>query len=583
MTTLRKLKYTIIQIVICISCLCAALPVHSQNLNCEWVHSFGGEQTDWGMDAASDSQGDFIIAGSFSGEIDIDPSENIYSLSSVGSSDTYLAKYSPSQELIWAFSFGGTNEENILMVETAQNDNILVCGYFTGTCDFDPSDNVYELEAIGYGDAFIATYTPNGELIWAKAVGGYSNTDKAWACTSDSFGNIYFGGYFIGSADLDPSNSEFIVSVPNGNSPDMFLVKLSPQGEFIWGGTAAGGGFEFPYGLTVDEEQNLIVSGLVEGSIDFDPSDSVQIFDSPSTATDMNCFVAKYSADGALLDARIFGGQGEDVSRTLIATSSGYLIGGWFSGVGDFDPSENILSFEPAGDKDAFLVQLDFDFNVIWSYIFGNNGEETVSDLALDEFGNIVACGSFETSVDFDNSTDEFVLTVPETFEGVYKDACVLVLSADGQFKEAQNFGSWRNDSGHGIAVSDNKILLLGNFEMDATLGSCSVVANDLSILNDDVFAICFSSNYLGISEQNLNFNDLIVYPNPTSSRMVVDSNFEIDVIRITNTLGQNVFKFTTPSKLKSIAIDVSKLEDGIYLLTTESEYGTTSKRLLIQ
>lgn len=583
MTTLRKLKYTFIQVVICLSCSFAALPAHSQNLNCEWTHSFGGEQTDWGMDAASDSQGDFIIAGSFSGEVDIDPSENVSILIAPASSDAYLAKYSPSQELIWAFSFGGPSDDNILLVETDQNDNILVCGYFMGNCDFDPSDNLYELESIGYGDAFMATYTPNGELIWAKAVGGYSNTDKAWACTSDSFGNIYFGGYFIGSADLDPSNSEFIVTVPNGNSPDMFLVKLSPQGEFIWGGTIAGGGFEFPYGLTVDEEQNLIVSGLVEGSIDFDLSDSVQIFDNPSTATDINCYIAKYSIDGALIDARIFGGQGDDVSRTLIATNSGYLIGGWYSGVGDFDPSGNILSFEPAGDKDAFLIQLDFDFNVIWSYNFGNDGEETLSDLAIDEFGNIVASGSFEMSVDFDNSTDEFFLTVPETFEGVYKDACVLVLSADGQFKEAQNFGSWRNDSGNGVAVSDNKILLLGNFELDASLGSCSVMANNISLQSDDVFAICFSSNYLSVSEQNLNSYDLIVYPNPTASNLVINSNFEIDVIRITNTLGQNVFAITHHYESKSMTIDVSKLEDGIYFLTVECENGTASKRLLIQ
>lgn len=563
--------------------LFTSLQLRAQNLGCEWIHSFGGEQTDWGMDAASDSQGDFIIAGRFSGEVDIDPSENVYILNSTESSDAYLAKYSPAQELIWAFSFGGPSDENILLVETAQNDNILVCGYFTGTCDFDPSDNEYVLETIGYGDAFMAIYTPNGELIWAKAVGGDSNTDKAWACTSDSNGNIYFGGYFIGTADLDPSDSEFLVTVPNGTTPDMFLVKLSPEGEFIWGGTVAGSGLEYPYGMSVDNEQNLIVSGLVEGGIDFDLSDSEQIIVSPSGATGMNCYIAKYSADGTLLDARIFGGQGEDVARTMIATSNGYLLGGHYSGDGDFDPGDNTLNFETYGDKDAFLIQLDFDFNVVWSYTIGNEGDDAFNDLALDEFGNIVACGSFEMSVDFDNSTDEFILTVPDTFEGVYTDAFVLVLSANGQFKEAQNFGGWVNDAGYGVAVSDNKILLLGNFELDATLGTCSVVANDDGLYSDDVFALCFSSNYLSVSEQNSNSSILNVYPNPTDRQLSVESKFEIEEIRIMNTIGQTVFAISPTSKSTTTAIDVSKLEDGIYYLSIETEYGTTSKRLLIQ
>ncbi|MDZ4751594.1 MAG: T9SS type A sorting domain-containing protein [Flavobacteriales bacterium] len=571
---------TITQIGIFLLCAFTAQNLHSQNLTCEWLHSFGGEQTDYGIDATSDGQGNFLISGNFSGETDIDPSDDEYILSSIEGTDAYLAKYSPNQELIWAFSIGGTSSDIIYQIKSLPDDRILICGTYSNSCDFDPSESEYILETFGYGDAFVAIYTSAGELDWVKAIGGSANTDIAWGCTSDSNSNIYFGGYFIGSADLDPSINEFPVFVPNGATPDLFLVKLSPDGEFIWGGTMAGSGLEYPYGMSVDAEQNLIVSGLIEGSIDFDLSDSEQIIDSPSGATGMNCYIAKYSQDGDLIDAKIFGGQGDDVVRTMIPTNSGYLLGGRYSGQGDFDPGIGDLNFESFGDWDAFLIQLDFDFNVIWSYNFGDEGQDSFNDLALDAFGNIVACGSFEIANDFDPTAEEYILTVPETVEGIYKDAFALILSPAGEFKEAQNFGGWNDDKGNGIAVSGSKILLLGNFKYEATSGACSATVNsEGEPYSDDVFAICFSSTYLSVGESEI--NNMGIYPNPTSGSLKIRSQFEIQEFKITNTIGQAIFTESPQKNSTHIEFDVSNLEQGIYFVTVQTKYGTSVQRFV--
>jgi hypothetical protein len=576
---------TITQIGIFLLSLLAIQNVYSQNLNCEWIHSFGGEQTDYGIDAISDSQGNFLISGNFSGEIDIDPSDSEYILSSTEDIDAYLAKYSPNQEFIWAFSIGGTSGDNILQIEIISNDRILVCGYFSDSCDFDPSDDEYILETFGYGDAFVAIYSNDGELIWAKAVGGIANTDKAWSCTSDSFGNIYFSGYFISSADLDPSVNEFPVVVPNGATPDMFIVKLSPDGEFIWGGTIAGSGLEYPYGICVDSAQNLIVSGLIEGSIDFDLSDAEQIFDSSSGATGMNFYIAKYSSDGDLVDAKIFGGEGDDVVRTMIQTDAGYLLGGWYSGDGDFDPGDGELNFDAFGDWDAFLIQLDTDFNVVWTYNVGNEGQDSFNDLALDAIGNIVACGSFEISIDFDPTAEEYILTVPETNEGIYKDAFALVLNPDGEFKEALNFGGWNNDRAYGIAVSGSKILMLGNFAYEASSGACSATVNsDGEPYSDDVFAICFSSNYLSVGEtRHVNTS---IYPNPADKFININfsklESFGQVKIKLYD-MQSRVIKQTQMKHQQAIYMfDCSTLENGTYLLSIESRDFFTTKKIIV-
>jgi hypothetical protein len=560
----------IVQIGIYCLWLLATEQLHSQNLNCEWIHSFGGIQGDDGWDATSDSQGNFIIAGQFSGEIDIDPSENEFILSSNTSQSAFLAKYSPNQELIWAYNLGEGNYSYIWKVISLEDDRIMICGEFYETCDFDFSVEQYILESSGFGDAFIAIYTSEGEIDIAKSIGGNLG-DNTLCGACDTEGNIYFGGHFTGSIDLDPSSNEFVVNSYNAAMLDMFIVKLTPTGEFIWGGTVMGPGLEIPADMCFDNQQNIIVAGLVEGDADFDLSDNIQYINAQIETNNFNCFIAKYSGDGELSEGFVFGGVGDDFIRTMIPNSSGYIINGYYSGNGDFDPGDNILNLSTFGEKDAFLIQLDFEFNTTWSYNLGNDGEDTFNDLALDAYGNIVACGSFEISIDFDPSDEEFVLTVPETVEGVYTDAFVLVLSADGQFKEAENFGGWKSDNGYGVAVSDNKMLLLGNFEYEATSGACLATVNSAGEpYSDDVFALCFNSEYLNVgkdSEQQFK-----IYPNPTNDELYIQCATPISSIEIFDITGRIVY--TEQPNAIGATVNIKSLSTGCYFLSAKTETG---------
>ncbi len=553
--------------------------LHSQNLNCEWIHSFGGIQGDDGWDATSDSQGNFIIAGQFSGDIDIDPSENEFILSSNASQSAFLAKYSPNQELIWAYNLGEGNYSYIWKVISLENNSIMICGEFYETCDFDFSSEQFILESSGFGDAFIAIYTSEGELNMAKSIGGNLG-DNSLCGACDSEGNIYFGGHFTGTIDLDPSSNEFVVNGYNAAMLDMFIVKLSPLGEFIWGGTVIGPGLEIPADMCLDSQQNIIVAGLVEGEADFDLSDNIQYINAQIETNNYNCFIAKYSSDGTLSEGFVFGGVGDDFIRTMIPNSTGYIINGYYSGYGDFDPGDNTLNLSTFGDKDGFLMQLDFDFNAIWSYSIGNDGEDSFNDLTIDAFGNIVACGSFEISIDFDPGDEEFILTVPETVEGVYLDAFALVLNPSGQFIEAQNFGGWANDHGNGIAISGNKILLLGDFQYETTNAICSASVNsDGEPYSDDVFAICFSSNYLSVGE--IPFDNNSIYPNPASNLLTVDFKFAIEKLQITNALGQVLLDDLPKENLAQLELDISKLEQGVYFVAVRTKHGLSVLRFI--
>ncbi len=105
-------------------------------------------------------------------------------------------------------------------------------------------------------------------------------------------------------------------------------------------------------------------------------------------------------------------------------------------------------------------------------------------------------------------------------------------------------------------------------------------------------YLLCFSSdrtddyNYpsgqpcyttLGVNEISTN-NQLQVYPNPSSSLIMVNTNqLGLVDVKVINTLGQEVLQFNTETKTSEIAIDVSLLPQGTYLLAAKDVKGNVS------
>ena len=435
----------------------------------------------------------------------------------------------------------------------------------------------------GFRDAFVAIYSSGGAFINAFSVGGNLGDDVAFDAVTDSQGNLYFGGYFYGSADIDPTENSFIVDEYTGSSVDMYLVKLSSTYEFLWGGIVSGLGFEFPAALCIDAADNLVISGLVEANPDFDLSEGIQYANvQVDELNHPNCFVAKYSSEGALLDARIFGGANDDYIVSMIPNAPGYLIAGSYSGSGDFDPGSGTTDFVTHGSNDAFLIQLDTEFNLVWSYCIGSEEPDYFDDIAIDDTGNIAVAGSFEMSIDFDNSESEFILSVPETVEGLFPDAVVVLLSADGQFKEAKNFGGWHFDRGDGVAISDNHVLLTGYFSHEASTDGCSASTDEE--YQEDVFVLCLNSEYLFVPEEKRYWNS--AYPNPVDKSLTIAiSKYESlgdAELKLYNMQGSLVKSDAISHPQATYTLDCSSLENGTYMLSIEWENFRTTEKIII-
>ena len=87
--------------------------------------------------------------------------------------------------------------------------------------------------------------------------------------------------------------------------------------------------------------------------------------------------------------------------------------------------------------------------------------------------------------------------------------------------------------------------------------------------------------NVLSINENNL--PEILVYPNPTSGELRIetsDMRYEILEIEIYDMIGRK-FISNLKSQISNQTIDISKFSNGIYLVKIETEKGTLAKKII--
>ncbi|MCH2048292.1 MAG: DUF4347 domain-containing protein, partial [Trichodesmium sp. ALOHA_ZT_67] len=137
-----------------------------------------------------------------------------------------MASYSDTLNLQfeWAKQIGGSRDDNVSSITTDSNGNVLVGGNFRSNIDIDGDGN-NDLTSNGDRDGYAAKLDSNGNLVWAKQIGG-SRRAYAYSITTDSSDNVFVGGSFQGNIDIDGDGKNDFTS--NGFM-DGFVIKLSEQ------------------------------------------------------------------------------------------------------------------------------------------------------------------------------------------------------------------------------------------------------------------------------------------------------------------------------------------------------------------
>jgi hypothetical protein len=325
---------------------------------------------------AVDGQGNIIVAGSFSGQIDFGGGEVV----SNGGVDIFIAKYSSNGAYLWSRGIGGSRDDYAKAVALDAGGNIIITSWSgSGSVDFGGGP-------INIVSAYLAKYSPDGVYQWARALG--TNIADGTALQTDSNGNIVVGGYFVGPCDFGGGS---IASVQNG---DAFLAKYTPAGGYLWavraGGSSANGTGVSQ--IAVDHSDQIVVTGYTTGA-----GDMGGVRFSGFGGNDI--FLVKYSASGLPLWSQSFGGSDQDQGKGVAIDSLNNIVmtgfignnatvgGGTLVGGGIF-----LSKYSPSGTS---LWSRNFPPPAGWPVSLENG-----NGVAVDGGNNIVITGAVGGDVD---------------------------------------------------------------------------------------------------------------------------------------------------------------------------------------
>jgi hypothetical protein len=190
-----------------------------------WAGSLQGANTELINGIGADGSGNVYITGSFPGYVNFDLLGGSQTLTSVGSSDIFIAQYSATDGSYgYAHQIGGAGVANSgNAIHVLSSGDYYVTGYFSGSSvNFNPGGTAKNLSSAGGEDAFLTHYTSSGNIVWGVNIGG-SNDDGGNTVGIASDGKIIWGGFFNGAGvDIDPGAGTTTLTAVGGQ--DMFIA-----------------------------------------------------------------------------------------------------------------------------------------------------------------------------------------------------------------------------------------------------------------------------------------------------------------------------------------------------------------------
>lgn len=458
----------------------------AQSLSHKWANGIGDKSNDVGTSICVDAAGNTYVMGYYTDSTDLDPSGNVAKLISKGSYDIFIAKYNINGKFIWGKGIGGTDAEFGNGIGFDGTQNLYITGNFRGTVDFDPSVNIANLTSAGGDDIFIAKYDTNGNYSFSKRMGSSGNEfAQSIAVENGAGANVYITGYFAGTVDFDPSvNTANIIS----NVNDAFIGKYSAAGNYVWAKKIGGTWDDYGQTITLDNNNNVLVSGRFNGTVNFDPAGLANITSSGGD----DIFLAKYTSGGLYSWAINIGsssGTSYGDGRCVRTDNNGNVyLTGLLYGTLDFNFSADTSNLTSNGAEDIFIAKYNSSGVFQWANNYGSSGSDIGLSLAVDNFNDVYLTGSFQGTVDFDFTND----TANETSLG-NNDIFILKLKSNRIFKSVYKMGGTNNDRGLAMAIINKTDIRLtgyfsGSVDFDPLSSNNTLTSNGL----DDAFLIGF-------------------------------------------------------------------------------------------
>ncbi|MFT6923494.1 MAG: hypothetical protein ACJA1C_002509 [Crocinitomicaceae bacterium] len=549
--------------------------------NFEWANSMGSSEFELGKAIAVDDLGNSYSTGVFRGTVDFDPSAAVLNLTAIDLSDGYVQKLDSDGNLIWAKAFGGLNYVSGNAMAIDASGNVYVAGHFFETADFDPGVGVYNLTSAADEDVFVLKLDPNGDFLWAKSFGA-EDDDVARSIAIDLAGNVCVTGLYVHTVDFDPGPGVAeLTSITSGGpfpseNSDVFVLKLTPAGDYIWCKSIGGEDSDMAYGVTTDNSNNIYLTGHYRETSDFDPG--IDVFNSTAIGQ-YDIFVLKLDVNGDFLWMKSIGSPDNDEGYGIVAEGPhSVYVTGYFSGTADFNPDAGVHNLTSNGAYDIFALKLNADGSFAWANSMGSTGSDIGTSVATNIYGDFFLTGQYYGTVDFDASASVYELT-----SNGDADIFVQKLSTSGDMDWTVSEGNSGNDIGKGItALGGGYVYLLGGFQNTVDFGVNAPAYDLTSVGSFDIFNQKLGAATYGVGLVDLmSQNAITIYPNPTNGHLTIDSEENILSVKVINLLGELVYELKQHASIEMI--DLNDLSSGAYTLQLIGAENSWNKRICIQ
>jgi len=315
---------------------------------------------------------------------------------------------------VFGEAVGSNWSDKAFAIDFSDDGNLLVAGetwgFGTGSewngflIENTPAGDINWAEVLGYpgwGDAIYSVrQTSDGEIIilgnsGAFGLGGWD----FWISKLDASFNQTWGGGLGGSGDDfsrdifedDDGGFVFIGSTNSFPGPDydVYMKKLDANGNSEWG---------WSYGTDENNFGFSTIKDVVPGYLAFGTT-------THADSGDYDLFLRKFASDGTPGSAWDIGGRGgDDVGRKVVLSHDNkYVLSGYTDRIG-------------SGQEDFFLTKRNTSAAVIWSYAYGGSETDKLWSMIRSNDDGFVMVGETE-SFGAAGSTDIFLLKVDS--EGV--------------------------------------------------------------------------------------------------------------------------------------------------------------------
>ncbi|MDC3980022.1 SBBP repeat-containing protein [Polyangium jinanense] len=360
----------------------------------------------------------------------------------------------------WIRSFGDPFDQDIIDIATDAQGNVIVVGQFVGTIDLGggPLTTPNTVH-----DILVAKYDAQGNHVWSRRFGA-NGTDGARGVAVDSTGNIVVTGVFQSTVDFGGGPH---VSV-SGTS-DVFVLKLSSAGAFVWSRAYGAAGGDEGSAVAVDPAGNVIVVGHYRNTVDFGGG--------AMTAAGLDDhFVLKLDPAGLHVWSRSYGDATSQGMRGVATDAAGDVyFTGFMEGTVNFGGGDLIS----LGGQDAMLVKLTAAGQHQWSRRLGGIGTQIGNGVTVDGAGNVIVIGAAAGTVDYGGG---------DLTSAGSNDIFVAKYAGTGVFQWAKLFGDTGDQVGFAVATdAQNNVVLAGRMTGSVNFGGASPLA---SLGGNDAFVV---------------------------------------------------------------------------------------------